>query len=388
MTELKQATAATVPFEMVDTDGAAVTGLTPSVQIRKPGGAFAAATNAASEVGLGVYEIALTPTETNTPGPLIFSVSGTGAETARFQLEVVANKTDDVAAALAVVDGLVDTLVSRLTAARAGYLDKLNVSGTLAHSDAAATYRATGYAVPGDAMALTPGERSTLATTIEAALLNEGDGQQLIDAILQVINANLDLPALELTAIGQAVRSELATELARLDTTVSSRLSSAVYTAPDNAGIAAIETAVGALGASGDPWATLLPGVYAENTAGAAIERLLNTPAENPIAIIPTPPANPDLAVVYLDTEDIVGEAVTDAVIQIRLESTQPVTTAEGRLVSSQRAEMIHDPATPGRYTITLETGLSYRALCGELFGQSGKAFTLAADAETLNLAD
>lgn len=49
---------------------------------------------------------------------------------------------DDVLAPLAVVDDLVDTLIARLTAARAGYLDKLNVSGTLAHSDAAATYRA------------------------------------------------------------------------------------------------------------------------------------------------------------------------------------------------------------------------------------------------------
>jgi len=40
------------------------------------------------------------------------------------------------------------------TADRAGYLDKLNVSGTLAHSDAAATYKATGFAVPGDKMDL------------------------------------------------------------------------------------------------------------------------------------------------------------------------------------------------------------------------------------------
>ena len=37
------------------------------------------------------------------------------------------------------------TLESRLSAARAGYLDKLNVSGTLAHSDAAAMYKATGF---------------------------------------------------------------------------------------------------------------------------------------------------------------------------------------------------------------------------------------------------
>jgi hypothetical protein len=34
------------------------------------------------------------------------------------------------------------TLVSRLTSSRAGYLDKLNVTGTLAHSNDAATYRA------------------------------------------------------------------------------------------------------------------------------------------------------------------------------------------------------------------------------------------------------
>lgn len=37
---------------------------------------------------------------------------------------------------------VLDTLQDRLTAARAGYLDKLNVSGTLAHSDSAATYKA------------------------------------------------------------------------------------------------------------------------------------------------------------------------------------------------------------------------------------------------------
>jgi hypothetical protein len=36
------------------------------------------------------------------------------------------------------------------TNARAGYVDKLNVTGTLAHSDAAATYKATGFATPTD----------------------------------------------------------------------------------------------------------------------------------------------------------------------------------------------------------------------------------------------
>ena len=40
------------------------------------------------------------------------------------------------------LDGKLDTLIERLTAARAGYLDKLNVAGVLAHSDAADTYKA------------------------------------------------------------------------------------------------------------------------------------------------------------------------------------------------------------------------------------------------------
>ena len=44
----------------------------------------------------------------------------------------------------------------------------------------------------GDAMALTSGERSTLATAVEAALLNEGDGQQLLAAISAQVQALFD----------------------------------------------------------------------------------------------------------------------------------------------------------------------------------------------------
>jgi len=44
-----------------------------------------------------------------------------------------------------VIEGLVDDLETRLTVARAGYLDKLNVTGTLANSDDAATYKAAGF---------------------------------------------------------------------------------------------------------------------------------------------------------------------------------------------------------------------------------------------------
>ena len=79
---------------------------------------------------------------------------------------------------------------------------------------------------------LSPVERAALAVEIEAALLNDGDGQALIDAIVTLINTNLDLPLLELAAIASQVRSELAPELARMDVNISSRLAAASYTPP------------------------------------------------------------------------------------------------------------------------------------------------------------
>ncbi|TWT35334.1 hypothetical protein KOR34_02240 [Posidoniimonas corsicana] len=109
------------------------------------------------------------------------------------------------------------------------------------------------------------------AAQIEAALINEGDGQQLIDAILTVINSSLDVPALELAAIAGAVRSELATELGRLDAAVSSRLAAAGYTAPDNAGIStAVAQSTLAASAAADASANAIAAAGAAGDAEAA----------------------------------------------------------------------------------------------------------------------
>ena len=70
---------------------------------------------------------------------------------------------------------------------------------------------------------LSTAERMAIATAVEAAIINEGDGQQVVDAIVQAINSDLDINGLELAAIAGAVRTELAVELARLDVDVSSR---------------------------------------------------------------------------------------------------------------------------------------------------------------------
>lgn len=55
---------------------------------------------------------------------------------------LAANYTAPDNATISTIAGNVDDLETRLTAARAGYLDKLNVSGTLAHSNDASTYKA------------------------------------------------------------------------------------------------------------------------------------------------------------------------------------------------------------------------------------------------------
>lgn len=86
---------------------------------------------------------------------------------------------------------------------------------------------------------------ATLATLATAANLATVAGylDTEIAAILQ--DTGIDIPALiaaipSAAGTATAVRAELATELARIDAAISTRLAAAGYTAPDNASIAAI----------------------------------------------------------------------------------------------------------------------------------------------------
>lgn len=64
-------------------------------------------------------------------------------------------------------------------------------------------------------------EITEIANAVQAAIINEGDGQQVIDAIVNAIG-NENITAI---SIAQAVRTNLATELGRIDVSVSSRAS-------------------------------------------------------------------------------------------------------------------------------------------------------------------
>ncbi|MEM6836269.1 MAG: hypothetical protein AAF609_05390 [Cyanobacteria bacterium P01_C01_bin.120] len=97
---------------------------------------------------------------------------------------------------------------------------------------------------------------ANIPVAVEAAIINEGDGQQVIDAFLQVVNANLDLPALELQAIASAVwafssgdrslSGLQATNLATIPSIPTNPLLAINYVAPDNDAIADIQAQINA----------------------------------------------------------------------------------------------------------------------------------------------
>lgn len=140
-----------------------------------------------------------------------------------------------------------------------------------------------------------------------------------------------------------------------------------------------------AAGSGGDPWLTVVPGAYADGTAGAALGRLNNTPAENPVALLPAPPANPDLALLVIDVESLIGSAVTDLQIVVALSSDLPEKTDAGRVIVDRDQTMIHSESEPGRYSLTVEKGSEYHLRNRELFGAAGLRVTPTEDVINLN---
>jgi hypothetical protein len=114
-------------------------------------------------------------------------------------------------------------------------------------------------AATGDAMALTVGERDLVAAVVESHLLDEGDSQMLVNAIVGAIgNQNVDQAVLvaavraDLERVGGYLRliDAKTTNLPASPANtadVLSRLATAAYVAPDNAGIAAAAAGVAAI---------------------------------------------------------------------------------------------------------------------------------------------
>lgn len=184
------------------------------------------------------------------------------------------------------------------------------------------------------------------------------------------------------TQAHEDLRDALALEIISLDAIADAVLDEIVneHEIPGSVGVA-----LAASGASGDPWITLLPGSYAEGTAGAAIGRLNNTPAETPIALLPDPLADPDLAILVVDTEEITGQPVINAEITVTLSSVLPLKTAAGRILASGEEIMKHSSDTVGRYTISVEKGATYTLGNVALFGREGFTVHPTEDVVSIN---
>ena len=145
-----------------------------------------------------------------------------------------------------------------LTSARAGNLDNLDttVSSRLSPSGTLARVTLTDTATTLTNAPTVP-TAAEIATAVEGSLLNESDGQAVLNAIVGAIgNTNLSEVSLvaavradlertggkldsipttsapSASTVAGAVRSELGTELGRIDAAISSRLAAASYTAP------------------------------------------------------------------------------------------------------------------------------------------------------------
>lgn len=207
-----------IPILMVDStdDETAETGLTPTVQISKNGGAFAAATNAAVEVGNGWYYVALTATETNTDGPLLVRATGTGSDEFRDYHQVYTN----VAANVTQFGGTNGTFASGRPE-----VNTTHAAGTAWNSGAIGASTIGTGAIDADALAADAGTEISTAVWAAAArtltALDEDSTTLDLDATIRgavgLASANLDT---QLSTIAGYIDTEVASVLAAVDTEV------------------------------------------------------------------------------------------------------------------------------------------------------------------------
>lgn len=178
-----------------------------------------------TEVAHGYYDFDLTQAETDADVLTLNPVSATSG------VQVVpcdATLYPDVLVSSRVVTG------GDVNAAFIGGIEPVQTAGKL-------------WVLDGDGNALASQTSvDDLPTAIEAAILDEGDATALLAAIAAKVEEFLindgDSDA-TLQAIATAIRTELATELARIDAAISSRLATGSYTAPLDA--AGVRSAVG-----------------------------------------------------------------------------------------------------------------------------------------------
>lgn len=202
------------------------TGLTPTVTISKAGAAFASPAGAVTEIANGWYKVAGNATDTNTFGPIALHATGTAADpTDRDIWEVVAfNPQDATALGLSRIDATITSRMASYTQPT-GFLAATFPAGTIANTTNITAGTVT--TVTNLTNAPTAGDfTATMKTSIGTAV-----AASAVASVAGNVGGNV---------IG-SVGSVTGLTVSNLDATISSRLSTAGYTAPDNTSITAIK---------------------------------------------------------------------------------------------------------------------------------------------------
>lgn len=246
----------------------------------------------------------------------------------------VAAAISGLAATLATIQGYVDDLETRLTSARAGYLDKLNVAGTLAHSDAASLYKADV-----SLLALEATAQSLKVVTDKLATMVEQDGgvyRYTTNALEQAPTGEGGGGATAQDvweyAGGRTITGGTVDTLTNApDVPTPEEIADAVLDAAldGHADPGSVGEAIAAAGTAGDPWIGALPGDYDEGQAGhilsAIHERLRDQVAEGPVVVVPAPPLETQTTAWVLCLDEA-GQPEEGAVIEVRM--FRPATVA------------------------------------------------------------
>lgn len=221
----------------------------------------------------------------------------------------------------------IDTLLTRLSAARAGYLDKLNVTGTLAHSDAAASYMADVSALALEATLTAMKGGGWTVETLKAisdaiAALNDLSAAQ-VNAEVDTALADYDGPTkAEMDAGFLALVGADSDTLETLSDQIDAIAVGAAPTAGEvadavwdealaaHSGAGSAGQALSAAGGAADPLLNEVPGAYAEGSAGYILGTYLDAP-------VSTAGAGGGSNVVTLTVEDGDGDPVGSCPVRV-----------------------------------------------------------------------
>jgi hypothetical protein len=258
---LKQSTARNITFFMTDsTDNVTgKTSLTVTCTLSKDAGSFNASGGSVSEISSGWYSLAANTTDTGTLGDLAMHCTGTGANATDVQHQVVADlpgatvssvtgSVGSVTGAVGSVTGAVGSVTGNVGGNVVGSVASVtgavgsvtgNIGGNVVGSVASVTGAVgsvTGAvgSVTGNIGGNIVGSVASVTAGVTVSTNNDKTGYALSTAGIQAVWDRGTSNLTTASSIGKLLVDDI-------DATVSSRLATSSYTAPDNASITAIK---------------------------------------------------------------------------------------------------------------------------------------------------